>query len=182
MFKSRGALSARDRSFQTWILLWEVSHQVLQEMDESWKWWPPIREYSRLWVGTQTRPWETSQNRFKTKSQQMWINVDCLWDSRDLRISVFLRRIPGVAGFGWVKGKWLSHVRLSATPLTLAYQVPPSMGFSRQEYWSGLPFPSSEDVPDAGIKPRSPTLKADALLNRPLGKSQGLGTKFLKTL
>ena len=81
-----------------------------------------------------------------------------------------------------MKGKWLSHVRLFATPWTLAYQVPPSMGFSRQEYWSGLPFPSSEDVPDAGIKTGSPALKADALLNRPLGKSQGLGTKFLKTL
>ena len=52
---------------------------------------------------------------------------------------------------------------LLATPWTVAYHVLPSMGFSRQEYWSGLPFPSPEDLPDPGIKPGSPTLLADAL-------------------
>ena len=51
--------------------------------------------------------------------------------------------------------KSLSHVRLFATPWTVAYQTPPSMGFSRQEYWSGLPFPSPGDLPDPGIKPMS---------------------------
>ena len=53
----------------------------------------------------------------------------------------------------------------SVTPWSLACQVPPSMGFSRQEYWSGLPFPSPGDLPDPGIKPRSPTLQADALIS-----------------
>ena len=53
------------------------------------------------------------------------------------------------------KMKSLSRVRLFATPLTVAYEVPPSMGFSRREYWSGLPFPSPGDLPDPGIKPRS---------------------------
>ena len=56
-----------------------------------------------------------------------------------------------------VKVKLLSHVRLFVTPWTVAYQVPPSMGFSRQEYWSGLP-PSPGDLPDPRIEPRSPTL------------------------
>ena len=51
----------------------------------------------------------------------------------------------------------LSSVRLFATPWTVAYQAPPSMGFSRQEYWSGLPFPSPGDLPNPGIKPVSPT-------------------------
>ena len=60
-----------------------------------------------------------------------------------------------------VKVKSLSHVRLFATPKTVAYQAPPSMGFSRQEYWSGLPFPSPGDLPDPGIEPGSPTLEAD---------------------
>ena len=46
----------------------------------------------------------------------------------------------------------------SATPWTVAYQAPPSMGFSRQEYWRGLPFLSPEDLPDPGIKPGSLTL------------------------
>ena len=49
--------------------------------------------------------------------------------------------------------KSLSHVQLLATPLTVAYQAPPSMGFSRQEYWSGLPLPSPGDLPDPGIEP-----------------------------
>ena len=57
-----------------------------------------------------------------------------------------------------VKVKLLSHIRLFATPWTIAYQAPPSMGFSRQEYWSGLPFPSPGDLPDPGIEPRSPAL------------------------
>ena len=57
-----------------------------------------------------------------------------------------------------VKVKSLGLVRLFATPRTVAYQALPSMGFSRQEYWSGLPFPSPEDLPDPGIEPRSPTL------------------------
>ena len=56
-----------------------------------------------------------------------------------------------------VKVKSLSHVRLFATPWTVAYQASPSMGFSRQEYWSGLPFPSPGDLPDPGIEPGSST-------------------------
>ena len=67
----------------------------------------------------------------------------------------------------------LSRVRLFATPCTVAYQAPPSMGFSRQEYWSGLPFPSPGDLPDPGIEPRSPTLQADALTSEPPGKPEG---------
>ena len=49
------------------------------------------------------------------------------------------------------------------TPWTVARRVPLSMGFSRQEYCSGLPFPSPGDLPDPGIKPRSPALQADSL-------------------
>ena len=54
-------------------------------------------------------------------------------------------------------------------PWTVALQAPPTMGFSRQEYWSGLPFPSPGDL-DPGIEPKSPTLQADALTSAPLGK------------
>ena len=54
--------------------------------------------------------------------------------------------------------KSLSCVQLFATLWTVAYQAPPSMGFSKQDYWSGLPFPSPGDLPNPGIKPRSPTL------------------------
>ena len=59
--------------------------------------------------------------------------------------------------------KSLSGVRFFVTPWTVAHQAPLSMVFSRQEYWSGLPFPSPGDLPNPGIKPRSPTLQADSL-------------------
>ena len=57
----------------------------------------------------------------------------------------------------------LSYVRLSATPWPVACQAPLSMGFFRQEYWSGLPFPSPENLPHPGIEPWSPALQADSL-------------------
>ena len=69
-----------------------------------------------------------------------------------------------------MKVKPLSRVRLFATPWTVAYQASLTMGFSRQEYWSGLPFPSSGDLPDPEIKPRSPALEAEALTSEPSGK------------
>ena len=58
-----------------------------------------------------------------------------------------------------------------ATPWAVAHQAPLSMGFSRQEYWSGLPFPSPGDLPDPGIQPRSPALQADSLPTELWGKS-----------
>ena len=66
--------------------------------------------------------------------------------------------------------KSLSHVQLFVTPWTVACQAPLSMGFSTQEYWSGLPFPSPGYLPDPGIKPRSPELQADTLTSEPPGK------------
>ena len=66
-----------------------------------------------------------------------------------------------------MKVKSLSRVRLSATPWTVAYQASPSMGFSRQGYWSGLPFPSPGDLPNPGIESGSPALEAGALTSEP---------------
>ena len=72
-----------------------------------------------------------------------------------------------------VKVKSLSRVRLFATPCTVAYQIPPSKGFSRQEYWSGVPFPPPGDLPHPGIEPRSPELHTDAWPSEPPGKPPG---------
>ena len=69
--------------------------------------------------------------------------------------------------------KSLSRVQLFVIPWVVAYQAPLSMGFSRQGYWSGLPFPSPGDLPDPGIEPGSPVLQADALPSEPLGKPLG---------
>ena len=75
-----------------------------------------------------------------------------------------------------VKVKSLNRVRLFATLWTVAHQAPPSVEFSRQEYCSGLPFPSPGDLPDPGIKPRSPSLQADALPSEPPGKPMSIGS------
>ena len=63
-----------------------------------------------------------------------------------------------------------SNYLLFATLQTAAHQAPPSMGLSRQGYWSGLPFPSPGDLSDPGIEPRSPILQADSLPSEPSGK------------
>ena len=66
--------------------------------------------------------------------------------------------------------KSLSPVQLFATPWTVAYQAFPSMGFSRPEYWSGLPFPSPGDLPNPEIEPGSSALEAGTLTSEPPGK------------
>ena len=78
--------------------------------------------------------------------------------TQDLRVWSYLTSEP-------VKLLWLF-----ATPWAVAYQAPPFMEFSRQEYWSGLPFPSPGDLPHPGIEPKFSTLQADTLLPEPPGK------------
>ena len=76
----------------------------------------------------------------------------------------------------WHEWKWKwsrSIVSDSAIPWTVAYQVPPSMGFCRQEHWSGLPFPSQGDLPNPGTEPRSPVLQADGFPSEPPGAGEG---------
>ena len=79
----------------------------------------------------------------------------CPWDSPG--------KSTGVGCHCLLWWKSLSWVWFFATPWTVALQAPLSTGFSRQEYWSGLPFPSPGDLPDPGIKPKSCTLQADSL-------------------
>ena len=81
--------------------------------------------------------------------------------------------LPVIHEYEWVSVESLSRVQLFATTWTVAYQAPQCMKFSRQEYWSGLPFPSPGDLPHPGIEPRSPTLQADALLSEPPGNFYG---------
>ena len=73
----------------------------------------------------------------------------------------------------------LSRVQLFSTPWTLACGAALSMGFSRQEYWSGLPFPSPGDFPNRGIEPGSPTLQADSLPSESPGKPKITGVDSL---
>ena len=73
-------------------------------------------------------------------------------------------------------------VRFFAASWTVARQVPLSMGFSRQEYWSGLPCLPPGDLPNPEIEPRSPALQADSLLSQPPGKPKNTGVSSLSLL
>ena len=90
----------------------------------------------------------------KTNETRIYQHDNIEWKKHKL-IQITLTRIVCLV-------KSLSLVWLFASPWTVAYQAPPSMGLSRQEYWSGLPFPSSGNLPDPGIKPMSPVLQEDA--------------------
>ena len=83
-------------------------------------------------------------NKSTTGPSLAWLQV---------RVQVLPLQLNDIA-----KCKSLSHVWLFATPWIVACQAPLSMGLSRQEYWSGLPFPSPRDLPNPGIKPGSPAL------------------------
>ena len=78
--------------------------------------------------------------------------------------------------------KLLSGVQLFVTPWTRAYQAPPFTEFSRQEYWSGLPFPSPGDLLNPRIRPKFATLQADALPSEPLGNPFRSGKDWLFSL
>ena len=71
---------------------------------------------------------------------------------------------------------------LFGTPWTIAHQAPMSMGFSKQEYWSGLPCPSPENLPNPGLELRSLVLQADSLPSEPPGKLKNTGVSSLSLL
>ena len=77
--------------------------------------------------------------------------------------------------------KLLSHIQLFGTPGTIACQDPPSMEFSRQEYWSGLPSPSPGELPDPEVEPRSPALQVDALPSELLWKPLQSQLEFIQS-
>ena len=114
------------------------------------------KEWKLLGVG-----WvKWAERRFQHSRYQKALRLARVWN--------VLKTKGSFLSVKWVKS--LSCVRLFVTPWTVAYQAPPSMGFSRQECWSGLPFPSPGDLPDPGIKPGSPASQADALPSESPGK------------
>ena len=104
-------------------------------------------------------------------------NLDCIIYHKTVKISqkslIFKKLAFPILELSILKSPYkvesLNCVRLFETPWTVAYRAPPSMGFSRQDYWSGLPFPSPGDLPNPGIEPGSPSLQADALPSEPPG-------------
>ena len=110
--------------------------------------------------------WEKIKSRKSLHSRNLHFS-DCIWawslDPACLGLSSYTSCLPFLSLYSFVVVNLLSPVWLSATPWTVAHQASLCMGFSRQEYWSGLPFPSPGDFPDTGIKPVSPALQADSL-------------------
>ena len=110
--------------------------------------------------------------------ERKWACLNLFSGAQDSVLSLSCFHYPAASGTQLLSewSEW-SHsvVSDSATPWTVAHQAPPSVGFARQEYWSGLPFPSPGDLPDPGIEPRSPALQADALPSDPPGEPQSLG-------
>ena len=109
-------------------------------------------------VQNQTAPWEPGARQNACGTLTRFINCGF----REAAIpSVLLTAVPLVhrwAAWHTVVVRVLSHVQLFMTPRTIARQTPLSVEFSRQEYWSGLPFPTPGDLPNPGIEPTSPAL------------------------
>ena len=111
----------------------------------------------------------TGRGQASERPQPASVQKQCDAECRNPRKRASL---PKVNNFGYLSNTLclsLSRVRLLATPGTVAHHASLSMGLSRQEYWSGLPFPSAGDFSDPGIEPRSPTLQADSLPSKPQG-------------
>ena len=99
------------------------------------------------------------------KMQIIHVCTTCIQQYKQTNVIKYWQSLAAAAA-----AKSLSCVWLLATPWTAAYQAPLSMVFSRQQYWSGLPFPSPGDLRNPGIEPRSPALQTDALPSEPPGK------------
>ena len=130
-----------------------------------------IRLFATLWTVARQAPLSMGFSR-----QEFWTGLPCPppGDLPNPGIEPASLMFPALVGgfFKTSEVKSLSCVQLFGTLWTVAHQAPPSMEFSRQEYWSGLPFPSPGDLPDTGIEPRSPALEADTLTSEPPGKPQ----------
>ena len=157
---SLGIFKTSDQK-KNWKLLSHV--QLCDPMDCS----PPDSSVHGI---LQTRILEWAAISFPRESSQLrdWTQVSHI-TGRFFTVQVTMKVLLSQK---WSEVKSLSHVRLFATPWTVAYKAPLSMEFSRQEYWSGLEFPSPGDLPDSGIELGSPALQADALPSEPPGKTR----------
>ena len=140
-------------------------------------WTEELGGLQSMWSQTARHDWATNickKLRVRYTKSILHLNVINAW----IKLYCFkiLNMIPSPWKTSWSillrkqrNWKW-SRARLFVTTWTVADQAPPSMGFSRQEYCNGLPFSSPGDLPNPGIKPKSPALQADALPSEPPGK------------
>ena len=158
--------------------LWTVAHQAPLSMgfsrQESWGGLlcPPPEELPKLGI----EPSTPASPALQADSFYCWTTGGCLLlinysFSNRTEIHWPIPNDKRTNHLSWsLKVKPLSRIQLFVTLWTVAYQAPPSMEFSRQEYWSGLPFPFPGDLPDPGLEPGFPSLQADALPSELPGK------------
>ena len=155
------------------ILQARILEWVAIAFSNAWKWKVKVKSLSCVWfLATPCTAAYQAPPSMGFSMQEYWSGVGVtgpIFNSQSLSLPTCVK----------VKVKSLSRVWLSAGLWTVAHQAPLSMGFSRQEYWSGLPFPSPGDLPHPGIEPRSPTLQADALTSAPPGKPCIVSSKSL---
>ena len=155
----RGSLSCTKKHLQ-YSSLCPLADEWIKKMWYIYTQWnitQPLNE-----VGSSVEMWmdlETGEKQISYIKAYMWNLEKCSW------WTYFRTRTCG-HGVGGRKGgvNW----EIGTDIMYTTHQAPPSMGFSRQEYWSGLPFPSPADLPNPGIKPRYPALQADTLPSEPL--------------
>ena len=176
--------------FLTTSAIWEAPQDLLELTHKKQcpfhhgEWNAKVRSQQITWSNRQLWPWSTKRSRAKANSV---LSRECTGHSKH-PLSTTQEVSPHIDITRWSspKSDWLyslqanlenvkspSRVRLFASPWTVAHQAPPSVEFSRQEYWSGLLFPSPWDLPDSGIEPGSPTLQSDALLSESPGRKLG---------
>ena len=145
------------------------------------KLWPATKSEFYMTTGNNQLSGWTKEKLQSTSQSQTCTMVTVCWSVSALIHYSFLnpseittseKYAQQVNEMKWNEMKLLSSARLFAIPRTIACQAPLSMGFSRQEYWSGLLFPSPEDLRNPGIEPGSSALQADSLLSEPLEKPQ----------
>ena len=140
--------SFRKGTSSLWSNSWHISQVLCKQRYTMALWWPfLIRILYKLLVHCQLFGEVIIKELFSIRSEFSFFSIQ--WCQSSLKVKV----------------KSLSCVQLFVIPWTVAYQAPLSMGFSRQEYWNELPFPSPEDLPNPVIEPGSPTLQADSLLS-----------------
>ena len=130
--------------------------------DRGWDGWMALlTRWTWVWVNSRSWWWTGRPGVLRFTGSQSWTRLSDWTECSSLPLEIFLALKSTLSHMCMccvVVLSRFSHVQLFATPWNTALEAPPSIGFSRQEYWSGLPFPSPGHIPNPGTEPGSPAL------------------------